>query len=549
MAPLELFLDVDGEKVSPRLRQILLHGYQLFHHFLIALQEFIRIIYCIFIDFPLFICSNIVKYYLDRYPSMRSKINGLCESLRSVEQMFKNFGRYLFDSVVAKLALYRLENVIKTSEVILKRLLRVIDGDNSVVYRCHRCRFLTSVSAHYDDASSEDETVQIRTQRDFVLTDADHITENGLSGPQRENLSTSLEKAAEKVSTETKNAADRTKTVGAGKDNETTDVAGKRAKTADSASNNIETTKASDTEGGNTDTIHNGLINAHTEVEGIEKFFVLFYKTFVLHPFNAYVAMLHFIRNVTFDVNDYCQKLGPISSSGRKIVSPRRMIRNRFLLQVKKMTNEVVNLAAADYRFKLILAETGDLIINPNQSTSRKRKISLDELDACSRSSSSDPDYVPEIPYSDLESESLSEEDFSSEDTEIEDCEVPQDTHGAGTQTADVMHAKDSNNGVKYFDSENKLNDVKDIENKMNDAQDGENKMNEGVMNEGVKNEMNEGVKNEMNEGVKNEMNEGVKNDMNEGVENEMNESVENEMNESVENEMNEEWYSSKQYL
>ncbi|XP_014778504.2 protein PFC0760c [Octopus bimaculoides] len=483
---------------------------------------------------------------------MRSKINVLYEFFCSVEQMCKNFGRYLFDSVVVKTALYRLENVIKTSEVLLKRLLRVIDGDNSVVYRCHRCQFLSSVSAHNDYASSEDETVQIRTQRDCGLTDADHITENGLSGPQRENLSTSLEKAAEKVSSETANDADkRTKTVdGTGQDSETTDVAGNWAKPACSAGNDIETTNASDSEGGNTDTIHNGLINAHREVEGIEKFFILFYKTFVLYPFNAYVAVLHFIRNVTFDANDYCQKLGPITSSGRKIVSPRRMIRNRFLLQLKKMTNEVVNLAAADDRFKLFLAETGDLIINCNQSTSRKRKISLDDLDACS-SSSGDPDYVPEIPYSDLESESLSEEDFSGEDDEIEDCEVPQDTHGAETQTDGVKHAKDSNNGVKDFDIKNKINDIKDIENKMNDArdvenetnEDGENEKNESVKNEGVRNgenEMNEDGENETSEGVKNETNEGVKNEMNEGVKNEVNEDGENEMNEGVENEMKE---------
>lgn len=175
--------------------------------------------------------------------------------------MFKNFGRCIFDLAIVKRALHHLENFIKTSEVVLKRLLRVIGSGNCVLYRCHRCRFLISVPAPSNYASSEDETVQIETQKPFDLTDDDRITEICLSGSKRE--STSPEKAAKEISYETTSTAKRTETINGASKNSKTELTGKMAKTADSVGNDSETTNVSDSEGENTETIHNGFANSH----------------------------------------------------------------------------------------------------------------------------------------------------------------------------------------------------------------------------------------------------------------------------------------------
>ncbi|GAB1605211.1 uncharacterized protein LOC115220516 [Argonauta hians] len=305
------------------------------------------------------------------------------------DRRMKSFGIYIFNVGLVCSLVFQLENLIKTCESFLKKLLLVVNPKERVVYQCHKCLFraLDGKLRGADAFSPVTNAKAIETPEDKTCVASDNKEANSSEKEDGNNV------VEEDATVE-----------------QTVNVVDDYDEEVSSELSDPECSDLEDEEKLAIKTIHQ-----HTphNLHFLEKIFSFSYKLLILFPTNTFVAFLHFWRNGIFDFHDYCRKVDLTTSSGRRIVTPHRNIKCRLLLRLQKLKDEIINLAAVGEQCKLILIETGELLVDQCQSTTRKRKITLDELDLAS-DEENDPDYVPEDSEDEL-SECSSEEDLTEE--------------------------------------------------------------------------------------------------------------------------------------
>ncbi|CAE1166470.1 unnamed protein product [Acanthosepion pharaonis] len=143
---------------------------------------------------------------------------------------------------------------------------------------------------------------------------------------------------------------------------------------------------------------------AFVQESSLEKLFSFAFTWLVLHPVNALVALLNFQRSLTHDIDDYFQmQSGYVTAVGRRVLSPRRVIRSKVLNRAKTLLNEVLHLTAGNRAipFKLSLDPNLRTLraqpVHENRKATLKRKISLDDITESFMSDDDlpDDDYEP----------------------------------------------------------------------------------------------------------------------------------------------------------
>lgn len=143
---------------------------------------------------------------------------------------------------------------------------------------------------------------------------------------------------------------------------------------------------------------------AFVQESSLEKLFSFAFTWLVLHPVNALVALLNFQRSLTHDVDDYFQmQSGYVTAVGRRVLSPRRVIRSKVLNRAKTLLNEVLHLTAGNRAMPFNLSLDPNLRtlraqpVHENRKATLKRKISLDDIAESFMSDDDlpDDDYEP----------------------------------------------------------------------------------------------------------------------------------------------------------